>query len=49
MLHPAEQYDWPKLIAFDNVWKAVQRVQGNRAFTFPHVKEKYWRRFGYYQ
>jgi hypothetical protein len=30
----------PKLIALDNVWKADQPALGNRALTFPRVKEK---------
>jgi hypothetical protein len=38
----------PKLIALDNVWKADQPAVGNRAFTFPRVKEKYWRRLQCY-
>jgi hypothetical protein len=39
----------PKLIALDNVWKADQPALGNRALTFPRVKEKYWSRLQCYQ
>jgi hypothetical protein len=33
----------------DNGWKADQPALNDRTFTFPRVKEKYWRRLQCYQ